>query len=94
MERNGISNGNAKRKQGPMGLSSHQGATHLPLSGLVPNEGVLEQLLRVGALLVVLHQHRLNEALELLGPLAGLEPGRRVSRDEEQRPHRVHVAQR
>lgn len=38
----------------------------LPLVGLIPDEGVLEQLLRGGALGVVLHQAALDEAEELL----------------------------
>jgi len=45
----------------------------LPLVGLVPDERVLQQLLRGGPLGVVLHQARLDEAEELLGP-----GGRRV----------------
>lgn len=38
----------------------------LPLVGLVPDEGVLQQLLGGGALSVVLHQAAFDEAEELL----------------------------
>lgn len=38
----------------------------LPLVGLIPDEGVLEQLLSGGALGVILHQAALDEAEELL----------------------------
>lgn len=38
----------------------------LPLVGLVPDEGVFEQLLGGGALGVILHQAALDEAEELL----------------------------
>lgn len=41
---------------------------HLPLVGQVPDEGVLEQLLRAGPLAVALHQAALYEGLELLRP--------------------------
>ena len=41
----------------------------LPLVGLVPDEGVLEQLLRGGPLGVVLHQAALDEAEKLLRPV-------------------------
>lgn len=40
----------------------------LPLVGLVPDEGVLQQLLSGGPLGVVLHQAALDEAEELLRP--------------------------
>lgn len=38
----------------------------LPLIGLIPNEGVFEQLLSGGTLGVILHQAALDEAEELL----------------------------
>ena len=41
----------------------------LPLVGLVPDVGVLQQLLRGRPLGVVLHQAALDEAEELLGPV-------------------------
>lgn len=43
----------------------------LPLVGLVPDEGVLEQLLGGGPLVVVLHQGALDEAAKLLRPERG-----------------------
>lgn len=41
---------------------------NLPLVGLVPDEGVFQQLLRSGSLPMVLHQAALNKRLELFGP--------------------------
>lgn len=41
----------------------------LPLIGLVPDEGVFQQLLSWGALGVILHQAALNEAEELFRPI-------------------------
>ena len=41
------------------------------LVGLVPNEGVLQQLVCVGPLVIVLHQNSLNEILELGTPAFG-----------------------
>ena len=67
---------------------------HLPLCRLVPDERMLKQLLRVGPLVVVLDEHRLDEALKLFGPLFRLEPGRRIAWDEKERPHGMHVAER
>lgn len=55
---------------------------------------MLKQLVRVGSLVVVLHQHRLDEVLELGAPALGLESGRRIPGNEEERPHGMHVAQR
>ena len=40
----------------------------LPLVGLVPDEGVFQQLVSGGTLSVILHQAALNEAEELLWP--------------------------
>lgn len=40
----------------------------LPLVWQVPDERVLEELLRAGSLAVALHQAALNERLELLRP--------------------------
>lgn len=42
---------------------------NLPLVGLIPDEGMFEQLLGGRALSVVLHQAALDEAEELLGPV-------------------------
>ena len=47
-------------------------STYLSLCGLVPDEGMLEQLVRVGPLVVVLHQRGLDKVLELGRPLPGL----------------------
>lgn len=41
---------------------------HLPLVGLVSDEGVLQELVGGRPLRVVLHQTALDEAEELLGP--------------------------
>lgn len=41
----------------------------LPLVGLIPDEGVFQQLLGGRALGVILHQATLNEAEELLRPI-------------------------
>jgi len=60
------------------------GDAHLALAGLVADEGVAQQLVRVRALVVVLDQHGLDERRELLGPLFGvLEARRGVARNEE-----------
>ena len=40
----------------------------LPLVGQVPDEGVLEELLRAGPLAVALHQAHLDERLKLSRP--------------------------
>lgn len=66
----------------------------LPFRRLVPNEWVLEQLLRIGPLVIVLDEDRFDEALELFGPFLGLETGRWVARDEEEGPHGMHVTER
>ena len=66
----------------------------LSLIGLVFDEGVLEEVVGVGPLVVVLDQHGLDEVLELGAPPLGLESGRWVSRDQEQGSHGMHVAQR
>ena len=52
----------------------------LPLGGLVPDEGVLQELLRGRAAGVGLHQAALNEVHELLGP-AGRDLGGSSRRD-------------
>ena len=63
---------------------------NLPLVGLVPNEGVLEQLVCGGPLGVVLHQTALDEAEELLRPerqsreMGGREGGRRTNKKGRQ----------
>lgn len=67
---------------------------YLPLGGLVPDKRMLQQLLCVGPLVIVLDQHGLNKAVELLSPLLGLEPWRRIAWDKEERPHGMHVAKR
>ena len=68
--------------------------SHLALIRLVPDERVLEELVCVRPLVVVLHQDGLDEVLELGIPPLGLESRRGISRDQEERPHRMHVAQR
>lgn len=55
----------------------------LPLVGLVSDEGVLQQLLRRGALRVVLHQTALDETKKLFGPV-GVCRGR-AEKESEQR---------
>jgi hypothetical protein len=66
---------------------------HLPLSWLVPNEGVLQQLLRVRPLVIVFDQHSLNEAVELLGPFFRPQPGRRIPGNQEKGSHGMQVAE-
>jgi len=66
---------------------------HLALCGLISDEGMFEQLLRVGPLVVILDKHSFNEAVELFGPLFRLEPRRRIARNEEESAHWMHVAQ-
>ena len=65
----------------------------LSFSRLVLDVGVLQQLFRVQTTRVVLQKAGLDEAVELLRPLARLEPRCWVAGDEEEGPHRVHVAQ-
>ena len=45
------------------------GDADLALGGLISDEGMPQQLLRVRPLVVVLHQHRFDEAVELLRPV-------------------------
>ena len=66
----------------------------LPLGRLVLDVGVFQQLFGAQTTHVVLQQARLDEAVELLRPLARLKSRRRVPRNQEQRSHRMHVAQR
>lgn len=65
----------------------------LTLVRQVPDERVLEQHLGVGPLVVVLDQDRLDKALELGAPPLRLESRRGIPGDEEERPHRMHVAE-
>lgn len=67
---------------------------NLPFSRLVTDERMLQQMLRVRTLVVILDQHRLDKAVELFGPLLRLETRRRITWDEEESPHGMHVAQR
>lgn len=67
---------------------------HLALRGLIADEGMFEQLLRIGPLVVIFDEHRLNEAMELFSPLFRLESRRWIARNEEECAHWMHVAQR
>jgi len=56
----------------------------LPLVGLVPDKGVLKQLVCRGALGVVLHQAALDETEELFGPVGiGEKEQRRVNGEKQ-----------
>lgn len=52
----------------------------LPLVGLIPDEGVLQQLLCRWALCVVLHQTALNKTEKLFGPI-GIEEKEESEKD-------------
>lgn len=56
---------------------------NLPLVGLVSDEGVLQELLRRGALRVVLHQTALDETKKLFGPLGIAEEEQGVNREKQ-----------
>lgn len=60
----------------------------LPLVGLVSDEGVLQQLLRRGALRVVLYQAALDETKKLFGPVGIVEEeqGRGIREKRKSQP--------
>ena len=66
----------------------------LSLVRLISHEGVLQELVCVGPLVVVLDEHGLDEVLELGAPPLRLESRRRVPGDEEEGTHGMHVAER
>ena len=53
---------------------------------------VLEELFSVGPLMIVLDKYSFNKVLKLGTPPLGLQSRRRISRDQEQGTHGVHVA--
>lgn len=61
---------------------------------LVFDKRMLKELFSIRSLVVVLHQNRLYKVLELRTPPLRLESRRRVSRNQEQGSHGMHVAQR
>lgn len=67
---------------------------NLPFCGLVADERMLQQMLRVRTLVIILDQDGFDEAVELFSPFLRLEAGRRIARNQEQSSHRMHVAQR
>lgn len=58
--------------------------SHLSLRRLVPYEWMFQKLFCVRSLMVVLHQHRLDESVKLFGPFFRLEPRRWITRDQKQ----------
>ena len=53
-------------------LTSDWSIAYLSLCGLISDEGMFQQLISVGSLMVILDQNCLNKVLELAAPPLGL----------------------